>query len=87
MTTTTETVIAIATAEVRQLLATGTAELIRRRAGLSLGAVARVVDVEPSTVLMWERGEFFPSGERAVAYGELLRRLRETTEEARRVRA
>ena len=62
------------------MLATGTAELIRRRAGVSLAAVGRVVDVEPSTVLMWERGEFFPSGERAVSYAGLLRELRETTD-------
>jgi DNA-binding XRE family transcriptional regulator len=79
--------VAIATAEVRQLLATGTAELIRRRAGLSLGTVARVVGVEPSTVLRWERGNFFPAGDTAVVYAALLRELRETTETARRVRA
>jgi DNA-binding transcriptional regulator YiaG len=79
--------VALATAEVRQLLATGTAELIRRRAGLSFGAVARALDVTPATVLKWERSEFFPSGERAVRYAALLRELRETTDTARRVRA
>lgn len=85
VTTTTKT--ALATAEARQLLATGVAEMIRRRAGLSLGAVGRVVGVEPSTVLAWERTKFFPSGKRAVAYTALLNELRETTEAARRVRA
>ena len=86
-TTSTETEVAVATAEARQLLATGTAELIRRRGGISLAAVGRIVEVEPSTVLMWERGEFFPSGERAIRYVALLRELRETTDAAKRVKA
>jgi DNA-binding transcriptional regulator YiaG len=85
-TTSTETGVAVATAEARELLATGTAERIRRRAGISLAAVARVVGVEPSTVLMWERGAFSPSGERAVGYVALLRELCETTDKARRVK-
>jgi hypothetical protein len=46
-----------------------------------------VVGVEPSTVLMWERGAYFPSGERAVRYAALLRELREATDKARRVKA
>ena len=87
MTTTEQIDNAVAIAEARQLTATGTAELIRRKAGLSLAAVARAIDVEPSTVFWWERGRFLPQGDNAVAYCELLRRLRETTEAARKVRA
>ena len=86
-TTTRSTDTALATAEVRQLLLTGTAEVIRRRAGISLRGVGDAVGVEGPTVLKWERGDFFPSGKRAVAYAALLRQLRQTTDEARRVKA
>ena len=85
--TTTAIDTALATAEVRQLLLTGTAEVIRRRAGLSLRTVGRAVGVMGSTVYQWEQGRYFPAGERAVAYTALLRQLRETTEKARKVRA
>ena len=77
----------MATVEARQLLLTGTAEEIRRRAGVSLGTVAKVVGVEKSTVLMWERRRFFPAGANAAAYVALLHELSETTDRARRVRA
>jgi DNA-binding XRE family transcriptional regulator len=78
---------ALATAEVRQLLLTGTAEMIRRRAGLSLRDVGRAVGVMGSTIYQWEQGRYFPAGGRAIAYAALLRQLRETTDEAKRVRA
>jgi hypothetical protein len=54
---------------------------------VSLGTVAKVVGVEKSTVLMWERRRFFPAGANAAAYVALLHELRETTDRARRVRA
>ena len=59
----------------REWAASGAAEAIRRSAGLSLYETGRALNVSPSTVLRWERGESRPHGPRAVRYAELLRQL------------
>lgn len=62
-------------AEARSLAKTGAAQALRLAAGFSLGEVGSAVGASSSTVLRWERGERRPSGERALLYGQLLRRL------------
>lgn len=60
---------------VRDIAASGYARTIRLGAELSLRDVARVVDVDPSTIWRWERGDRRPHGAAALRYGELLARL------------
>jgi DNA-binding transcriptional regulator YiaG len=50
---------------------------IRRRAGLSLRDVARLVGVSVAAASRWETGEMSPNREHSLVYGDLLRRLRE----------
>jgi DNA-binding transcriptional regulator YiaG len=62
-------------ANVREACASGAARTIRVDAGLSLGEVARHVDVGVPTVHRWEVGQRRPRGEAALRYGELLEAL------------
>ena len=62
-------------AEVRDLLAAGTAREIREGASLSISEVAHSVGVAPASVSRWESGHAQPKGEAALRYGHLLRRL------------
>jgi transcriptional regulator with XRE-family HTH domain len=59
--------------KVRALGQSGALRLIR--GSLSLRDIADVVEVEPSTILRWERGDRVPHGDAAVRYGRLLQRL------------
>ena len=59
--------------KVRALGQSGALRLIR--GSLSLREIADVVDVAPSTVLRWERGERVPHGPAALRYGRLLQKL------------
>ena len=62
-------------ADVRSACASGAARALRLSAGLSLGEVAREIDVAVPTVFRWERNERRPRGEAALRYGELLAAL------------
>jgi transcriptional regulator with XRE-family HTH domain len=66
---------AVLLALVRRLARDGTATRLREAAHLSLGDVARSLDVHPSTVLRWESGESLPRGAVAMRYGALLAEL------------
>lgn len=57
---------------VRALCRSGAARQIRIAAGLSQAECAAPCEVEPSTILRWERGDRSPHGEPALRYGELL---------------
>lgn len=59
----------------RSLVASGTTRSIRIAAGLSLRDVASALEVAPSTVLRWERGERVPGKVAGPAYARLLRVL------------
>ena len=48
---------------------------IRRSAKLSYADVAKVLNVAPSTVFRWERGERTPSASNARTYAKLLQRI------------
>lgn len=48
---------------------------IRENAGVTLGRLASVLGVTPSTVCNWEAGRRRPRGVNARAYGEALRAL------------
>lgn len=54
---------------------TGVGRIIRRKAELSLGEVAALVCVDPSTVGRWEHGATRPRGESVVRYYDILSRL------------
>ena len=60
--------------EARQFAASGAGRMIRQAARLSLAQVAAELGVNASTVFRWESGQL-PTGERAIAYHELMRRL------------
>ncbi|MGW1892111.1 helix-turn-helix domain-containing protein [Streptomyces sp. NPDC002004] len=64
-------------ADVRLAVTSGEAERLRVAAQLSIGEVARACGVDQSTVWRWERGVRKPRGEGAIAYGELIKALRE----------
>ena len=66
-------------ATLRRSAASGVARAARLAAGLSLGEVASAVGVTASTVMRWERGERAPQGAPALAYAEVLRKLRRRT--------
>jgi DNA-binding transcriptional regulator YiaG len=69
---------AIKLMEAKQFAVSGAGRMIRQTARLSLADVAAALDVNPSTVFRWETGEQIPTGERAVAYHKLMRRLSAT---------
>lgn len=60
---------------VRRIAKSGVARATRIEAGLSLAETGRAVGVSGAAVCRWERGERSPSGEPAIRYGELMRRL------------
>jgi DNA-binding transcriptional regulator YiaG len=62
-------------ARVRSLTRSGAAKSIRLGAKLSLGEVARAIEVTPATVLRWERGERVPTGDKALRYLTVLEGL------------
>ena len=57
------------------LLRSGSARELRERAGLTIPALARQLDVMPATVSKWELGQRVPQGANARRYARLLRRL------------
>jgi DNA-binding transcriptional regulator YiaG len=59
------------------LIASGRARQLRENADLSATALARDLDVNPSQVGRWERGERYPRGANARRYARMLRRLAE----------
>jgi DNA-binding transcriptional regulator YiaG len=61
----------------RDWITSGRARTIREDAGLSATALARDLDVNPSQVIRWERGERYPRGANARRYAQMLRRLAE----------
>lgn len=67
---------------VRHLVATGDAERTRTRAGLSKREMARAIDVSPSTIMRWERGDRRPRGDEALRYLALLDALSAPTTQA-----
>ena len=66
-------------AKARSLASTGAAKSIRVAAGLSLREIAADLNVSPSTVLRWERGERRPRAQAAARYGHLLEALMESS--------
>jgi transcriptional regulator with XRE-family HTH domain len=61
--------------EVRTAVQSGRAARVRELAGLSQAEVAALVGVTPAAISRWEAGERRPTGERALAYGRVLRRI------------
>jgi DNA-binding transcriptional regulator YiaG len=57
---------------VRAMTTTGHARALRRAAGLSIGEVAHVVGVAPSTIYRWETARRRPRGDAARRYLHLL---------------
>jgi DNA-binding transcriptional regulator YiaG len=57
------------------LIASGRARQLREEADISATAMARDLDVNPSQVGRWERGERYPRGANARRYARMLRRL------------
>jgi DNA-binding transcriptional regulator YiaG len=57
------------------LIASGRARQLREEADLSATAMAHDLDVNPSQVGRWERGERYPRGANARRYARMLRRL------------
>ncbi len=51
--------------------------LIREKAGVSLQRLADELEVEPSTVLRWERGQTAPRPRTLIRYVQLLTQLEE----------
>ena len=61
--------------EARAAAGNGRAARIRELAGLSQAEVADLIGVTPAAISRWEAGERRPTGERAVAYGRVLRQI------------
>lgn len=59
----------------RVLATSGAARRIREAAGVSQRELAEVVEVAPSTLARWERGETRPRGASSVRYAEALTTL------------
>src|SRR5258708_24089470 len=59
----------------RDLIASGRARALRESAGLSATALAHDLEVNPSQVIRWERGERYPRGANARRYARTLRKL------------
>lgn len=59
----------------RELIRAGKGRSIREAVGLTAADVAREVDVDPSTVRLWERKLRTPSGEPGRQYALLLHHL------------
>lgn len=66
--------------EAREAASTGSGADIRELAGLTQSELARAVRVTPSTVNRWESGGRRPTGDAALRYGRVLRRLAEIVE-------
>ncbi|MFF7200483.1 helix-turn-helix domain-containing protein [Streptomyces sp. NPDC008141] len=64
-------------ADVRAAVSSGEAQRLRVAAQLSIGEVANAIGVDQSTVWRWEQGARKPRGEGALAYGELIKALRQ----------
>lgn len=58
--------------ERRSLGSAASRRAIRKKAGLSLRAIAEALEVDTSTVQRWERGITTPRGEHLSRYAELL---------------
>lgn len=63
-------------ARTRALAGTGEARQIRINAGVGLREAAHEIDVHPTTLLRWERGEARPRVDAAVRWGALLAELK-----------
>jgi transcriptional regulator with XRE-family HTH domain len=61
--------------EVRAAIKSGRAARVRELAGLSQSEVAELVGVTPAAISRWEAGDRRPTGDRAVAYGRVLRQI------------
>jgi transcriptional regulator with XRE-family HTH domain len=61
--------------EVREACRSGKARQLRLAAGLTQGEIARACGVTDAAVTRWEAGDRRPTGERAVAYGRVLREV------------
>ena len=59
-------------AKVRRQCATGEAREIRIKTGASLAEVGAAIGTGKSTIFRWENGQRTPTGDRAIAYSELL---------------
>ena len=66
---------AIELALIRHLATSGKAAAIRDRAALTLTEMAAAIDVSPTTLRRWERGERAPRGPEAQTYLRLLQEL------------
>jgi transcriptional regulator with XRE-family HTH domain len=67
--------------EVRRIPRPARARAIRKAAGVSIRRVAEELGVDFATVYRWERGLNRPTGERRIAYGNLLEGLRQVVAE------
>ncbi len=65
----------VALAAARRAAADGSAQRLRKAAGLTQREIASAVGVTPAAVGMWERGERVPRGLEALAYARLLAAL------------
>ncbi len=65
----------LALRDVRAQARTGAARATRLAAGLSLAEVASALGVSHVTVYRWEVGQRTPTGDRALAYKQLLDQL------------
>lgn len=63
-------------AEVRRLCVTGAGRVIRESAAVSLREMARHLEVDPTTLSRWERGEQQPTCAAALRYLALLDAMR-----------
>jgi transcriptional regulator with XRE-family HTH domain len=61
-----------AVAWLRRVAGNGGARAIRERAGISASEIARELNVSPSTVSRWERGERIPRPDVAERWARLL---------------
>lgn len=67
--------VSVLLADVRQLCASGAARAIRAAANLTQAELARDLGSSPSAVARWESADARPTGDTAVRYLALLRRL------------
>jgi transcriptional regulator with XRE-family HTH domain len=71
-------------ANARDHARSGAGRLVRLSAGISLREMARVIGVDASALLRWERGEQRPTGAPAARWVEELHRLAEREQPRRK---
>ena len=62
-------------AKARAMARNGEAQAIRERNHLTISEVAREIEVSPSSVMRWEKGERSPRGDSAIRFAELMHKL------------